>query len=107
MFYGIEQSTDMRGPKTVVKKFSGKPALRKWLQGGGGFTYSDPDAARNHHRSFRSGYQHIGRIDKKDKIFSSYGTRDYPRNDADNLARYLQAYGSELDAALPQEVNGG
>ena len=96
MYYGIEQSTDMRCPRTVVKKFRSENALRKWMQGGGNFTYADPDSARNHHRSFRSGSEYKGRIDKKDKIFSNYGTRDYPKNDTDNLAFYIQKYGREL-----------
>lgn len=98
MFYGIEQSTDMRRPRTVVKKFTSENALRKWMAVSGGFTYSDPECARNHHRSFRGGYELSGRIDKSDKIFKSYGTRDYPKNDTDNLAGYIQKYGRELDA---------
>ena len=98
MFYGIEQSTDMRCPRTVVKKFTSENAVRKWMKISGGFTYTDPEGARNHHRSFRSGYAYAGRIDKKDKIFKSYGTRDYPKNDTDNLAFYIQKYGRELDA---------
>ena len=98
MLYGIEQSTDMRCPRTVVKKFTSENALRKWIAGGGGFTYADPEGARNHHRSFRSGHELSGRIDKNDKIFKSYGTRDYPKNDTDNLAFYIQKHGRELDA---------
>lgn len=98
MFYGIEQSTDMRCPRTVVKKFSSETALRKWGRGGGNFTYEDPEGARNHHRTFRCGYEYTGRIDKKDKIFQSKGTPNYPRSDIDNLAIYIRQYGRELDA---------
>ena len=96
MFYGIEQSTDMRCHRTVVKKFSSKKALIAWMQGGGGFTYADPDAARNHHRSFRTGYEFTGRIDRKNYIFGQRGTSCYPRNDADNLAIYLSSFGDEV-----------
>ena len=96
MFYGIEQSTDMRCPRTVVKKFSSENVLRKWMQGGGNFTYSDPDAARNHHRSFRTGYELAGRIDRKNYIFGQHGTRDYPRTDTDNLAIYISTFGDEV-----------
>jgi hypothetical protein len=98
MFYGIEQSTDQRCPRTAVKKFSNVSALKRWLAGGGGYTHQDPDAARNHHRSFRCGYELAGRIDRKDRVFSNRGTRDYPRNDADNLATYIYVNGARIDA---------
>ena len=97
MFYGIEQSTDMRDKRTVVKKFTTKVALLKWLQGGGGFTYNDPEAARNYHHSFRSGYELSGRIDKKDKVFSYHGTPTYPCTSKDQLANYIHKYGQEVE----------
>ena len=31
MFYGIEQSTDQRRPRTVVKKFASQSALMRWM----------------------------------------------------------------------------
>lgn len=96
MFYGIEQSTDMRCPRTVVKKFTSESSLKKWLTNSGNFTYSDPDAARNHHRSFRYGYWLDGRINKKDEIFSYNGTTTYPRSEVDNLATYIRHYGLEI-----------
>jgi len=98
MFYGIEQSTDQRCPRTVVKKLASQSALKRWMAGGGGYTYSDPDGAKNHHRSFRYGYELAGRIDRKDRVFSISGTRDYPRNDADNLAEYISRNGVQIDA---------
>ncbi len=98
MFYGIEQSTDQRYPRTVVKKFASQSAMKRWMAGGGGYTYSDPDGAKNHHRSFRYGYELIGRIDRKDRVFSSRGTRDYPKSDVDNLALYIIRNGTQIDA---------
>ena len=98
MFYGIEQSTDQRRPRTVVKKSSSQSAMMRWMAGGGGYTYSDPDGAKNHHRSFRCGYELAGRIDRKDSVFSISGTRDYLRNDADNLAAYISRFGARIDA---------
>jgi hypothetical protein len=98
MFYGIEQSTDMRDKRTVIKKFNTKPALLKWLQHCVGFTYDDPDAARNHHHSFRSGYELMGRIDKKDKVFTYHGTPTYPCTSKDQLVNYIQKYGQEVEA---------
>ncbi len=97
MFYGIEQSTDLRDPRTVVKKFSSESALRRWIGNGGGeFTYTDPDMARNWHHTFREGYELIGRVDRKSKIFSDVGTRDYQRCAADNLAAYIHKFGTPV-----------
>ena len=98
MFYGIEQSTDQRCPRTVVKKFTSLPGLKRWMSGGGGYTYADPDGAKNHHRSFRYGYELAGRIDRHDHVFLNVGTRDYPRNDADNMASYIIRNGTQIDA---------
>lgn len=97
MFYGIEQSTDLRCPRTVVKKFASESALKLWLNGGGGeFTYADPESARNWHRTFREGYELNGRIYRKHKVFSDVGTRDYPRCAADNLAAYIHKFGTRV-----------
>lgn len=96
MLYGIEQSTDMRCPRTVVKKFTSRKALAYWLMGGGGYTYADPDSARNWHHSFRSGFELSGRIDKSNKIFKDSGTPTYPRNATDNLATYIQTFGKSI-----------
>lgn len=96
MYYGIEQSTDMRNRKTVIRKFSTESKLKKWMEGGGGYTYGDPDSARNHHRSFREGYILNGRVDKKDPIFKDRGTRDYQRCHDDNLASYIMRNGVEV-----------
>lgn len=97
MFYGVEQSTDMRCPRTVIKKFKNKNALLKWMKNSGGFTYEDPDGARNHHHTFRYGYELHGRIDKKDPIFSYTGTTTYPKNKEDNMAWYLMRNGLEIN----------
>ena len=96
MLYGIEQSTDMRCKRTVVKKFSSLSALKKWLENSGGYTYSYPDSANNWHHTFRSGYELIGRIDKKHKLFHDNGTPTYPRNEQDKLASYIQMFGTEV-----------
>lgn len=96
MYYGIEQSTDMRDKRTVIKKFSSKASLIKWMKNSGGFTYDDPESARNYHHTFREGYELKGRVDKKDKIFMDRGSPTYPRSDNDNLANYLYVYGVEI-----------
>jgi acyl-CoA synthetase (AMP-forming)/AMP-acid ligase II len=98
MFYGVEQSTDLRRQRTVVEKFTTEKALKKWInEKNGDFTYSDPHGARNYHRTFRYGYEVIGRINKKDPLFKYRGTNTYPRNSEDNLASYVYKYGRELD----------
>jgi len=97
MYYGVEQSTDMRNKMTVIKKFRSKSALLKWMENSGGFTYEDPEAARNYHHSFRSGYYLEGRANKKDDVFRSRGTRDYPLTKDDLLATYLRVYGKEIE----------
>ena len=100
MFYGVEQSTDLRDRRTVVKKFSSESALRRWIGNGGGeLTYADPDLARNWHHTFREGYELVGRIDRKNRIFSDVGTRDYPRCAADNMASYIARYGYPVETA--------
>lgn len=96
MFYGVQQSTDMRYPMTKIKKFTAIKALRKWIKNTGDYTYDDPEQARNYHRDFRYGYELKERINKKDPIFNDLGTRDYPQNDNDRMANYLYKYGDKI-----------
>jgi hypothetical protein len=96
-YYGVEQSTDLRNRRTVIKRFTSIKSLNKWLGGGGGFTYEDPEAAQNYHRTLRYGYEYCGRINKNDKIFSEKGSNMYPRNYNDNLATYLYMYAKEAN----------
>jgi len=99
MYYGIEQSTDLRCPNTVVKKFVSRFAALRWRDEpgkSGRLTYADPDGARNWHHTFRQVYEIHGRIDKKHPAFKNRGTSTYPRCDADNLASYIMAHGQEV-----------
>jgi len=97
MYYGVEQSTDMRNKMTTVKRFYSKRALLRWMDSPVGFTHADPEAAGNYHHSFRYGYYLEGKIDWKDPIFKSKGTRDYPLTKDDLLATYLRVYGKEIE----------
>lgn len=97
MFYCVEQSTDLRKQRTVIKKFRSKSNLIKWMEKSGDFTYADPESANNYHRTFRYGYEHFGRIDKKDPIFKDRGTSTYPICEADNMATYLRKWGYEVN----------
>lgn len=67
------------------------------MENSGRLTYDDPEQARNYHHDFRYGYELFGRINKKDPIFRSLGSRDYPQNDKDNTANYLYRYGDKID----------
>lgn len=96
MLYGIEQSTDMRCPRTVVKKFTSKKQLLEWMKTSGNFTYADPEKARNWHRTFRYGYELHGRVDRKDSCFNNIGTSTYPRNGQDNFADYICKHGNRI-----------
>lgn len=99
MFYGFTQSTDMRYKNTHIKKFNSEKALKKWLSvGSGGYTYSDPDAARNYHHTFKYGFEHVGRIDYKHQIFMDHGTPTYPSTKNDQIARYLRNYGRSIES---------
>lgn len=97
MFYGVEQSTDLRDRKTIIKKFTSLVALNRWVLGkSGNFTYENPEDVQNYHRTFRYGYELDGRVDKKDSIFKDIGTSTYPRSLNDNIALYLYKYGKEI-----------
>lgn len=97
MFYGVERSTDMRCPMTQIKKFTSKKSLQKWIElKSGNYTYADPKSAQNYHRSFRYGYELVGRIDKKSPIFKDFGSPTYPRTQNDNIYYYLCEYGTEI-----------
>ena len=97
MFYGIEQSTDLRCPLTVIKKFTTIKPLLKWMENEIRLTYADPESAGNYHHTIRYGYELRGRINKKDPIFLDRGTSTYPQNNADNMATYLRRNGEEVE----------
>lgn len=98
MYYGVSQSTDMRCKNTIIKKFTSEKALKKWLSyGSGGYTYKDPEQAQNYHHTFKHGYELYGRMDKKNPIFKDKGSPTYPRYETDNIAYYLEEYGTRIE----------
>lgn len=98
MYYGVSQSTDMRCKNTIIKKFTSKKALQKWLSfGSGKYTYDDPELAQNYHHTFKYGYELTGRIDKNHQIFKDKGSPTYPRYESDNIAHYLATYGRQVN----------
>ncbi len=97
MYYGVEQSTDMRDHRTVIKKFARESPLRVWMQNSGGFTYGDPEGAQNFHHTFRYGYRLDGRIDMRDRVFKNLGTPTYPVSRNDQIATYLFKHGERIE----------
>jgi len=96
MYYGVEQSTDLRNPQTVIVKFKSRKMAFLWkneANKSGRSTYGDPESARNWHHTFRSVFLLYGKINKKDSLFDDMGTSTYPRTFEDNLATYLYKYG--------------
>jgi hypothetical protein len=107
MLYGIEQSTDMRDKRTVIKKFTSQKAALAWAKNSGGYTYADPVGARNHHKTFRyvydlpNGLRHY--IKAVEKCFS-YATNTYPVSRSDAEASVIQEYGTEIERKV--DTNG-
>jgi len=97
MIYGIEQSTDLRCKQTVIKKFGSIKTAQKWAKNSGGFTYRNPEAARNYHHTFRYLYEFFGRLPKKEvKVEMSYSTSTYPVTEADAKARIIMRHGKKV-----------
>lgn len=109
--YGIEQSTDSRAPRTKVIRSRSAQGMREWADGGGGFTYPDPEGARNFHHSFRSlwempkGWRKPSRA-ALSKMAREKSSRDYPRNETDALADIIALEGTEV-TPTPSPRGGG
>jgi hypothetical protein len=97
MIYGIEQSTDLRCSRTVIKKFTSEKAATAWAARAPGFTYTSPEIANNYHHTLRRIYNYRGRINKKDLIFQRKDTPTYQKIDLDRLADYIKTYGEEVE----------
>ena len=93
MFYGVENSTDMRDRRYVIKKFSSESGLRKWVREtgkSGRMTHDNPEEA------FRQGYEMIGRVNKKDPIWKLQTARTYSMDDSQRMYNYLHVYGRAI-----------
>ncbi|WP_304459230.1 hypothetical protein [Alicyclobacillus sendaiensis] len=87
----IEQSTDLRSPRTKVRFTTSVRQARQWCEGSGQFTYGDPESARNWHRTFIKVYQlPVGWRKPSDKYLQEKArqasTPTYPRTAVDVLA---------------------
>lgn len=107
MFYGIEQSTDLRAPATVVKRFASRSAAMRWKAAKSGeFTHADPAAERNHHRTFRSVYELKASSGKRlpskaecDRMAAKESTSMYPRSGMDVLAKFIVVWGDAVESS--------
>ena len=104
MYYVISQSTDDRCPRTTVYKTSSianakkrYSLIKKELDKRDGFTYFDPDSAKNWHHTLVYLYELKGRVNQKDPIFLYRGSSTYPVLYNDNMFRYIREYGEEIE----------
>lgn len=104
MFYGIEQSTDLRDPRTSIKKFRSSNSARRWLNEyineNIRYVYKNPDLARNHHQWIRRVYEVIKMRPPSERTLAEEArkdsTRDYPRTSLDMLAKWITSYGDKI-----------
>lgn len=104
MIYGVEQSTDLRDPRTRIRRFRSEPAALSWAAHSGQFTYADPEGARNWHHTFRTLYRMPKgwRPPKPQTLFREaerQSTRDYPRTSDDMLAEHVRRDGERIEDA--------
>lgn len=99
MYFGIEQSTDLRNPQSLIVKFAKieKKKVKTWFFSkiNGEFTYANPDAAHNHHHTFRYIYEYDGQliITKKEiEEIKKYSTSTYPIYTEDARAQIIKKY---------------
>lgn len=103
MYFGIEQSTDLRNPQSIIVKFGkmDKRKLKSWFfnNRNGEFTYVDPKTANNYHHTFRSIYIYDGylRMTKKEIMeIKKYSTSMYPIYEDDARAQIIKKYAYKL-----------
>lgn len=107
VFYGIDQTTDLRHPETKVVRLSSRKAALDWLAKKGELAWSGaarhdiPGPQQNFHHRLRSAYEMPPRWrppSKKalrEKAWNS-STSSYPRNESDMLANAVYKDGEEL-----------
>jgi hypothetical protein len=107
VIYGVESTTDMRCPETVVKRFRSEPAARNWAEKGGGYAWpgaadnSLPGPSRNFHHRLRelyrmpAGWRPPSQRELRQRAHED-STPSYPRNAADALAKAIWKKGERL-----------
>lgn len=97
----IEQSTDLRYPQTKIWFTRSLRGIAKLLERSGRFSYSDPEAARNWHRTFVKAYElPVGWRKPTEKQLREKAVKEststYPRNSMDILAWIIREVGVEV-----------
>ena len=101
MIYGVEETTDIRHPETVIVKFRTELQARKWAENSGGFAWSGaateslPRQSQNWHKRFRRIFlmPYGWRPPSKKKLDKE---RDRFQSRESLIARYVWKYGKEL-----------
>lgn len=103
MYFGIEKSTDLRNPQTVIVKFAknDKKKIKAWFfsESNGEFTYNNPKAANNYHHTFRHIYVYDGYLKMNKKEIAEIikgGTSTYPVYMDDARAKIIEKYAFKL-----------
>ena len=97
----VEQSTDMQYRQTGVRFTTSLKTARRWSEGSGGFTYSDPAVARNWHRTVARiyelplGWRRPGQTTLYREALRSR-TSAYRKTDLDVLADIVRDVGREI-----------
>lgn len=97
----IEQSTDLRYPQTKIWFTRSLREVAKLRERSGRFTYSDPEAARNWHRTFVEVYElPAGWRKPPEKQLREQARKEstptYPRNSMDILAWIIRKVATEV-----------
>jgi len=98
--YGIEQSTDMRDKRTIIKTFSSESTALKWKEYSGHLTHGEnAEVQKNYHHTFRCVYVLVGRLPTPksiEKIRSEWRHSIYAKSVNDVKADYISSNGTEF-----------
>lgn len=112
-YYGIEQSTDSREPRTKVTRLGhgkrGLAAAVAFASKASHLTYADAAAARNFHHTLYSAYEmptgwRPATLLQRTSEARRRSSRDYPRNAADMLAEAICRAGERVKARPATEA---
>ncbi len=103
MIYGIEQSTDMRCPQTVIAKFTSRRSAMRWLEPARLTHGEDAETVQNFHHTLRTAYEMpVGFRLPSPKQLSVRAFKNsssaYPRNSRDIIASIVRAAGTKVIA---------
>lgn len=105
-YYGIEESTDSKCPRTKVTRLPSRKAAEAFSETKTHLTYADPAAARNYHHTLYcafempAGWRPPSKKETQAAIEEHYrfGSRSYPLDAAIYLARAIWKAGTPVVA---------